>query len=96
LIYQYPPAYRNLAYMVPTIEFQLHHYRQRPWIQGILKECRDPQQAFDHWMKRDALFGKEVIRQANAYGFRVILVDGSVDIQAQFQAIQKQFKLAEN
>ena len=79
--------------MIPTIEFQLEHYGQRTWIQSILKDCRDPQQAFKNWMERDKLFGQEMIRQANTHGFRVILVDGSVDIQHQFENIRDQFKL---
>ena len=96
LVNQHPIKHSNAIYMVPTIEFQLHYYSQRPWIQGILKECRDPQQAFDNWMRRDALFSQEVIRQTEMSGFRTILVDGSVDIQTQFQAIQKQFRLGDN
>ena len=96
LIVQCPVKSSHVVYMVPTMEFQLHHYQQRPWIQGILKECRDPQQAFDHWMKRDVLFGQEVIHLAKASGFQVILVDGSVDIQTQFTVIEKQFRAGDN
>ena len=79
--------------MIPTMEFQLHHYGQRPWIQSILKEWGDPKQAFKNWMKRDELFGQEVTRPANRHGFRVIVVDGSVGIQRQFEEIEAQFKL---
>jgi hypothetical protein len=43
-------------------------------------------------MKRDHLFGLEVMRQANRYCYRVIVVDGSVDIQEQFEAVKAQFK----
>ena len=96
LVNQHLVNRHNIVYMIPTIEFQHHHYSQRPWIQEILKKCHDPRQAFDHWMKRDALFAQEVIRQATAHGFRVILVDGSIDIQIQFRAIQTQFRLGEN
>ncbi len=96
LIVHYPVRSSHVVYMVPTMEFQLYHYQQRPWIQGILKECRDPQQSFDHWMKRDGLFSQEVIHLAKASGFQVILVDGSVDIQTQFKAIEKQFRLESN
>ena len=78
LIVQFPVKPSHVVYMVPTMEFQLHHYQQRPWIDAILKDCRDPKQAFDHWMKRDTLFCQEVIHLANASGFQVILVDGSV------------------
>jgi adenylate kinase family enzyme len=96
LVNQYPVNSSNVVYMVPTMEFQLHHYQQRPWIQAILKECRNPRQAFDNWMKRDASFGQEVIRQANRNRFQVIIVDGSFDIQEQFKVIQKQFRLGDS
>jgi hypothetical protein len=81
--------------MVPTTEFQFHHYQQRPWIQGILKECHDPRQAFGNWMKRDELFGQEVIRQANLDGFPVSVVDGSLDVDMQFAVVENQFRLRE-
>jgi hypothetical protein len=93
LIHQYPVNHLHVVYMIPTIAFQLHHYQQRPWIQGILMECRNPRQAFDNWMKRDELFGQEVLRQANLYGFRAITVDGSVDIETQAKDVEQQFRL---
>jgi 2-phosphoglycerate kinase len=96
LVNQYPVNCRNVAFMVPAMEFQLHHYEQRSWIQGILKECRDPHQAFDNWMKRDTLFGQEVIRQATVHGFQVIVVDGSVNVDAQFERIEIQFRLKDS
>jgi hypothetical protein len=93
LIHQYPLKCAHVVFMIPTMKFQLHHYRQRPWVQSILHECRDPKQAFENWMKRDELFGQEVTRQANANGFRVIVVNGSVNIQEQFEIIKTQFEL---
>jgi len=83
----------NIVFMIPTMEFQLKHYSQRPWIQSILNECHDPKQAFENWMERDNLFSEEVTRQANKLDFQVIRVDGSVDTQTQFKAIQIQFGL---
>lgn len=79
--------------MIPTWEFQIGHYSQRPWIQSILKECRDPKQAFENWMRRDHLFGQELIRQANVLNFSVVVVDGTVDIQGQLEKIKAQFRL---
>jgi len=93
LIRPFSSKRENIVFMVPTMEFQLHHYSQRPWIRSILNECRDPKQAFENWMKRDALFGQEVLRQANACGFPVIVIDGMVDVQEQFARIKTQFKL---
>jgi hypothetical protein len=75
------------------MDFQLRHYSQRPWIPSILSECHDPQKAFQHWMECDALFGEEIIRQANRSGDSVIRVDGSVDLQKQFESIRRQFEL---
>jgi len=95
LIHQYPVLHHHVVYMIPAIAFQLHHYQKRPWIHGILKECRDPRQAFANWMKRDEFFGQEVIRQANLYGFPVIVVDGSADIDMQFKAVERQFRLVD-
>ena len=83
----------NVVYMIPALEFQLHHYSQRPWIRSILSECLDPKQSFENWMKRDHLFGQEVMGQADSLGFRVMLVDGMVKIQGQFERIKAQFKL---
>jgi len=68
---------RRVLFLVPTQAFQRHHYRQRPWIQHILNECADPEQAFENWMLRDALFGQEILRQAQAEGYATLLVDGS-------------------
>jgi len=44
-------------------------------------------------MKRDHLFSQEVALQANACGFAVISVDGSVDIQREFENIKAHFNL---
>jgi 2-phosphoglycerate kinase len=93
LIKQYPVKHENMIFMIPTMEFQLHHYAQRLWIQSILDECHNPQEAFENWMKRDTLFSQEVSHQASVYGFRVIQVDGSMSIQRQFEVIEAQFTL---
>lgn len=93
LIAAFPVQRENVIFMIPTLDFQLHHYSQRPWLQSILRECHDPKQAFENWMKRDHLFGLEVARQAKEYGFRVMIVDGSMDIPAQYETIKAQFKL---
>lgn len=33
LICRYPVRAQNVVFMIPSLEFQLHHYSQRPWIQ---------------------------------------------------------------
>jgi 2-phosphoglycerate kinase len=93
LIQRYPVNRKNVIYMLPEKEFQLHHYSQRLWIGSILKACRNPEQAFEHWMERDIQFAQKVKRQANALGFSVMIVDGSISIKKEFEQISAQFGL---
>ncbi len=69
------------AYLVPTREFQFAHYSRREFITGILSQCADPQAAFANWMERDARFGEAVCAQAETYGYPVIRVDGSLNLE---------------
>jgi 2-phosphoglycerate kinase len=85
---------RRVLYMVPTQAFQIHHYRQRPWIRHILKECEDPEQAFENWMMRDHLFGQEVLRQAKANHYRTFVVDGKQSIDELFEIVRDYLGLA--
>lgn len=81
------------VYLVPTKEFQLKHYQKRTWIQGILDQCRDPDQAYANWMERDYLFGREILRRAETYGYRTIEVDGRVGIEERLEEIGTHFGL---
>lgn len=72
---------RHAAWVVPTAEFQLHHYSRRSWVQGILDQCDNPQAAFATWQGRDIEFGNIVEREARALGLLVIRVDGSRTIE---------------
>ena len=69
-------AARQALWFVPTPAFQRHHYSQRGFIQEILAQCRDPQQAWANWMERDERFGREVAVAAAHRGFVVEWVDG--------------------
>ena len=82
---------QRVLFMVPTKDFQIHHYAQRPFIQGILKDCDDPDAAFSNWMERDHLFGQKILKQARGYGYGTILVDGSRSIEAQFAFASQYF-----
>lgn len=81
-------------YFVPTLAFQRYHYRQRPWIRDILQACRHPQQAFDRWMMRDHLFGREILRQARARQYGAMVVDGREGIEALVEAARSYLRLA--
>ena len=93
LVNQFQLNPQRVVFMVPGKEFQVQHYRKRPWIAQILNECQYPAQAFKNWMERDALFAQEVIRQADVYAFSVIRVDGSIEITRQFEEIRERFGL---
>lgn len=84
---------KRVLYLVPTKEFQVEHYRKRSWIKYLLNACDDPETAFSNWMKRDHLFGVKILRQAKAFGFKSILVDGGISIVAQFEQIARYFRL---
>jgi len=94
LVCRWPVPHENVVFMIPTSAFQRHHYSQRPWIPSILEKCQDPTQAFDNWMKRDEFFAQEIARQAQVAGYTVITVDGSVDIQKQYEWLTSRFKLS--
>jgi len=80
LIKPYGVNPQRVLYLVPAQAFQIHYYRQRPWIHHILKECEDPEQAFENWMMRDHRFGQEILRQAEANHYRTLVVDGKQSI----------------
>ncbi|WP_328475652.1 hypothetical protein OHA21_19885 [Actinoplanes sp. NBC_00393] len=67
------------VWLVPTEDFQRHHYRQRTWARDLLAAAPDPEAAFDRWMQRDALFARRVAVQARNLGYPIIIVDGTTD-----------------
>lgn len=84
---------QRVMFLVPTKAFQLHHYAQRPWITHILKDCKDPEQAFENWMARDHLFGQEVLRQAQARNYKTMIVDGTQPPDEQYAQVAAYFGL---
>ncbi|MBK8905781.1 MAG: hypothetical protein IPM53_31655 [Anaerolineaceae bacterium] len=84
---------QRVIFLVPSREFQYEYYRQRPWIHGILKECKDPSQAFDNWMMRDHLFGQSILAQARARKYAMLLVDGTLTLQKQYEWVKANFGL---
>ena len=75
-------APQQVVWLVPTATFQREHYARRPWIHAILRQCDDPAQAFENWMRRDSGFADEVERQARERQLRALRIDGTLDIAA--------------
>lgn len=73
---------RRGIWMLPTVAFQREHYARRPWIADILRQCADPTQAFDNWMRRDSGFADLVERDAAARGLATLRIDGTQAISA--------------
>lgn len=78
-------------WIVPTEAFQLEYYARRPWRHDVVKDCSDPQQAWENWMARDAGFAKAVASEANDLGFEVITVDGSRSIAETVRLVEEHF-----
>jgi hypothetical protein len=72
---------QRALWFVPTPPFQRHHYSQRGFIQEILSQCRDPQQAWDNWMQRDEQFGRQVAAAAAQHNYTVESLDGQRSIE---------------
>jgi 2-phosphoglycerate kinase len=79
--------------IVPTKEFQYQHYKQRPWVPYILKDCSDKEQAFENWMERDAMFAIFAKHSAEKLGYKTILTDGISDINAVVKQVCNAFML---
>lgn len=86
------PTINHGAWLVPTPEFQLREYSRRPWIQDILKQCRNPRQAFENWMRRDMEFAKLIAEQAKTLGLLVQKVDGRIPLEKIEDQIIRHFR----
>ncbi len=82
---------RHGLWVVPTEAFQREHYAKRPWIHGILAETRDPAQAFENWMCRDARFAEHVRKGCAARGYEVVVVDGRASLEENLRQAETHF-----
>jgi hypothetical protein len=86
---------QQAIWIVPEEAFQRRYYARRgDWLQGILSTCRDPQQAFENWMSRDAAFARWVREQARQRGLFLLEVDGRLSIPENAAIVAGHFGLA--
>ncbi|BBF42304.1 hypothetical protein lbkm_0986 [Lachnospiraceae bacterium KM106-2] len=83
----------NYVNLTPTYEFQVSHYKERPWVPYILEECSDHKKAFHNWMDRDHLFAIEVQKQSENLGYPSIVNDGTLSIEELLKEIKNYFGL---
>ncbi|MBX3010594.1 MAG: AAA family ATPase [Caldilineaceae bacterium] len=74
------PEPRHAFWLIPTEAFQRHYYAQRPWIHDVLATTSAPEQAFAHWMARDAGFAHWLEGQLLAHPMAWLSVDGALSL----------------
>jgi 2-phosphoglycerate kinase len=79
----------KIVYLIPTRNFQIEHYANRPWIQEIVNQCDRPEIAFSNWMERDARFGEAIAGMAEQLGMPVILVDRDHSLDANIALVDR-------
>ena len=80
--------------IIPTPDFQVSHYKERPWVPFVLEGCSDKQQAFDNWMKRDILFAEQVKVESEKNAVPCIVNDGLKTQDEMFSIVKELFELA--
>jgi 2-phosphoglycerate kinase len=81
-------------WIIPTEAFQKAHYRDRgAWVERILSECAQPEQAFRNWMDRDVAFATWVTKTASERGLRIVQVDGMRTIAENARIVAGLFSL---
>ncbi|WP_430510173.1 hypothetical protein [Gottfriedia solisilvae] len=93
LVFPYLRKKQNAVWIIPTESFQKNHYKKREWLKDILESTDDPTVSFDNWMKRDALFAKYIYHEAKKLKLQTLLVDGSNNIDENFNYIERIFGL---
>lgn len=80
-------------WIVPTAEFQRHHYAKRDWTTETLSACSDRDAAWANWMERDARFAHEVKRSARALGYPLLVVDGTRSLDENIAATRDRLRV---
>jgi hypothetical protein len=86
----HPPA----VWVVPRADFQVLHYARREWAHGIAAATSHPEEAFENWMRRDAIAARYVRLTARRCGFRVLVVDGSLNLEESTRWVERELGLA--
>ena len=81
------------VWVIPTPDFQRERYPLRgAWVQDILHQCADPDQAFRNWMNRDIASARIIAAATVAHNLRLIEVDGQRPIASIAATIEDQFR----
>lgn len=93
LVFPYLTKNQRAVWIIPTESFQKNYYKKREWVKDILESTEDPTVSFHNWMKRDALFAKFIYQEAKNLKLQTLVVDGSKNIEENFNYIERTFGL---
>ncbi len=83
----------SAIWLIPEEKFHRRMYQQRGlWVQRILCQCADPQQAFENWMKRDIVCARRIASQAARLGSKILTIDGSRSIRENARRVETHFE----
>jgi hypothetical protein len=82
---------QQAIWIIPTREFQMHHYIRREWAKDVVKKCTNPEQAFLNWMQRDIGFAQKVRDEAARRALQVLIVDGQHSLLENRKLVEHQF-----
>jgi hypothetical protein len=81
-------------WVVTSADFVRTHYPNRgPWVQEIVNQCTDPQEALRNWMDREVEFASWVAEQVRSLGLSLLLVDGTQTIADTASSVEAHFGL---
>lgn len=86
------PNNRYIA-ITPTNEFQISHYKEREWVDYVLKDCSDKEKAFDNWMIRDNLFAENVNAKCRKEEYMLIINNGQKTAEKLISEVSRHFEL---
>ena len=85
---------RQSIWVVPGEAFQRAVYPRRgEWVNEILSQCSQPEQALRNWMDRDVAFARLVARQAQCLDLALLTVDGARTIEQNAARVEAHFGL---
>jgi hypothetical protein len=86
-------GYYQALFVVPTPAFQQEAYAKRAWREEILRQCQDPEQAWQNWMARDVEYGRWIRASARHRGLSIMEVDGSRTVEHNARRVARCFRL---
>ena len=83
---------RRAIWVVPSEAFQREMYPRRgEWVQQILGQCRNPEQALKNWMDRDVAFARWILNRTGDLSLQSMIVDGKASAEENAALVSHHF-----